>query len=326
MSAILDSLGGLDWQMGLVGLMAMLAVLAGAAAIRATGAPTRDAVIDRLDRAGGGSATPRSTADAPDRGRERFWAMLVRPLAAMARPSRADELGRLRSRLIQGGMRSPFAMEFFVASKLLLAALPTMLVLHINSRVVDGLVFPYDVAAAVWTCSVGFLLPSMWLSSRIKSRQGTIERALPDAMDLMVTCVEAGLGLDAALARVADELAAATPLLASELNLTFLEIQASIPRRDAFRRLSERTGVEDLKQLSAVLTQTEMFGTSIARALRIHSDSMRVRRMQRAEEKANMVGVKMTLPLILCILPALMAVVLGPAVVSIMTHVIGDGN
>ena len=137
-------------------------------------------------------------------------------------------------------------------------------------------------------------------------------------MDLLVTCVEAGLGLDAALARVADEIRLASPLLAQELNLTFLEIQAGIARRDAFRRLSERTGVEDLRQLSAVLTQTEMFGTSIAKALRVHADGMRIKRMQRAEERAASVGVKMTLPLILCILPSLIAVVLGPAMVSMI--------
>jgi tight adherence protein C len=153
-----------------------------------------------------------------------------------------------------------------------------------------------------------------------------IERSLPDAIDLLVTCVEAGLGLDAALSRVAEEITLAAPLLAAELKVTFLEIQASIPRRDAFRRLSERTGVEDLRQLSAVLTQTEMFGTSIARALRVHSEGMRIRRMQRAEEKAAMVGVKMTLPLILCILPTLMAVVLGPAVATIMTKIIQPGQ
>jgi tight adherence protein C len=136
-------------------------------------------------------------------------------------------------------------------------------------------------------------------------------------MDLLVTCVEAGLGLDAALSRVAEEMALAAPLLGRELNVTFLEIQAGVPRRDAFRRLADRTGVEDLKTLSAVLTQTEIFGTSIARALRVHAEGMRVKRMQKAEERAAMVSVKMTFPLILCILPSLIAVVLGPAAAQI---------
>jgi tight adherence protein C len=136
-------------------------------------------------------------------------------------------------------------------------------------------------------------------------------------MDLLVTCVEAGLGLDAAMARVSEEMTLASPILATELNHTFLEVQAGIPRADSFRRLAERTGVEDLRALSAMLIQTDIFGTSVARALRVHSDGMRVKRMQRAEEKAAMVSVKMTIPLVLCILPSLIAVVMGPAVVMI---------
>jgi tight adherence protein C len=138
----------------------------------------------------------------------------------------------------------------------------------------------------------------------------------------MVTCVEAGLGLDSAIFRVAQEISVASPVLGSELNLTYLEIQAGIPRADAFRRLADRTGVEDLRSLSATLIQTDVFGTSIARALRVHGDGMRVRRMQLAEEKTAMVGVKMTFPLILFILPSLIAVIMGPAVVSILNNVI----
>jgi tight adherence protein C len=245
---------------------------------------------------------------------------LLRPFARLVRPTQATELSRLRARLQQAGLRSDHAMELFLASKLLLACAATMTFLYINSRLVSRLAFPLDAAVAVWTCAAFFLAPTFWLGSRISARKLTIERALPDAMDLLVTCVEAGLGLDAALSRVADEMRLAAPLLAQEMNVTFMEIQAGIPRREAFRRLSERTGVEDLRQLSAVLTQTEMFGTSIAKALRVHADGMRIKRMQRAEEKAASVGVKMTLPLILCILPSLIAVVLGPAIASMMAN------
>jgi tight adherence protein C len=145
-------------------------------------------------------------------------------------------------------------------------------------------------------------------------------------MDLMVTCVEAGLGIDAAMARVADEIGLASPLLGAELNLTFLEVQAGVSRPDAFRRLAERTGVEDLRSLSAMLIQTELFGTSVARALRVHAEGMRVRRMQRAEERAAMVGVKMTIPLVLFILPSLISVLLGPAIVSIFETLFTNGG
>jgi len=113
------------------------------------------------------------------------------------------------------------------------------------------------------------------------------------------------------VARVSQEMTLSSPILADELNTTFLEVQAGVTRADSFRRLAERTGVEDLRSLSAMLIQTDIFGTSVARALRIHSDGMRIKRMQQAEEKAAMVSVKMTIPLVLCILPSLIAVVMG---------------
>ena len=145
-----------------------------------------------------------------------------------------------------------------------------------------------------------------------------LEQPLPDAIDLLVTCVEAGLSLDAAMARVSQEMELVAPLLAQELKQTMLEIQAGVKRSDAFHRLSHRTGVEDLKSLSAMIIQTELFGTSVSRALRVHSEGMRTKRMQRAEEKAAMVSVKMTVPLIFFILPSLMVVVMGPAALMII--------
>ena len=320
LEAALSSLG---WETGVLILGATVTVLLVAGGLRAMFASRRDEVIERLDRVVG-----RSDAEDGDGGdgAARVLQKLARPFAWITRPTRANELGRLRQRMVQAGMRSDFALEVFLASKLVLAAVITIAFLQINSRLPRGLSFPLDMAVSVWLCGAAFLLPNLWLSGRVRKRQLLIERSLPDAMDLLVTCVEAGLGLDAALSRVSEEIQLASPLLGSELQLTFLEIQAGVPRREAFRRLAERTGVEDLRQLSAVLTQTEMFGTSIARALRVHGDSMRVKRMQRAEEKAAMVGVKMTIPLIFCILPSLMAVVLGPAVVSIFEKLIKGGK
>jgi tight adherence protein C len=321
MESLQMTLGGLGWEGAALTLAAMTTVVMVAAGIRASFARRGDRVLDRLDR-----ALPRpALADAggEDDGSGRLLSRLARPFAWVARPTRAAELSRLRGRLVQGGLRSEYAMELFLASKLLLAALCTAAFLHINGRFANGLQFPLDAAVAVWLCGAMFFLPSLWLGGRIRKRQLLIGRALPDAMDLLVTCVEAGLGLDAALSRVSEEMELAAPLLGSEMRLTFLEIQAGIPRREAFRRLADRTGVEDLRQLSAVLAQTEIFGTSIARALRVHADSMRIKRMQKAEERAGMVGVKMTLPLVLCILPSLMAVVLGPAMVAIYQNLLG---
>jgi len=214
-------------------------------------------------------------------------------------------------------------MEVLLASKVILGVGLPMLFFQINGRVQNPMQFPLNVALGVWLCGGGYMAPNLWMRSKLQKRQREITHALPDAMDLMVTCVEAGLGLDAAIARVSQELVFVSPVLGSELNLTFLEIQAGIQRGDAFRRLAERTGVEELRGLSAMLIQTEMFGTSVARAFRVHAEGMRIRRMQKAEEKAAMVGVKMTIPLILCILPALMAIVIGPAVVSILENMMG---
>src|SRR6185369_17174063 len=144
-----------------------------------------------------------------------------------------------------------------------------------NSRIFH-VRFPMDMVVPVWTCIVAFFLPNLWLSSKVKERQTQIERALPDAMDLLVTCVEAGLALDSAISRVSEEIGLASQVLGAELNLTFLEVQAGIQRPDAFRRLADRTGVEDLRSLSAMLIQTDMFGTSVSRALRVHADGMRI--------------------------------------------------
>jgi tight adherence protein C len=322
MAALQAALSGLNWEMGLIGLGFMIAILSAAAGVRAMTTPVQNEIVDRIDRVvGRADSTPRGAGATGS-----LLARLARPFVTLLRPTRADEQSRLRTRLVQAGLRSVHAMELFLASKLLLATAATITFLQVNSQLVKRLESPLDIGVTVWLCGAGFMLPSLWLSSRIRTRQQTLERSLPDAMDLIVTCVEAGLGLDAAVARVSDELKLASPLLGFELNQTFLEIQTGIPRRDAFRRLAERTGLDELRQLSAVLTQTEMFGTSIAKALRVQAEGMRIRRMQRAEEKANTVGVKMTLPLILCILPALVAVVLGPAVVSILEHIIKGGG
>ncbi|MCX5799834.1 MAG: type II secretion system F family protein [Candidatus Eisenbacteria bacterium] len=164
----------------------------------------------------------------------------------------------------------------------------------------------------------GYLIPDYWLNYSARRRQKEIVRNLPDALDLMVVCVEAGLGLDASLARVANEMRAASPALSSELLLVTQETKAGKPRAEALRGLTARTGVEDLSSLVAMLVQTDKLGTSVAQALRVHSDSVRTRRRQRAEEAAAKTTVKLVFPLVLCIFPALLAVILGPAVVTII--------
>jgi tight adherence protein C len=304
---------GLPWQILVAVLAALLALITAVLGWRFL-FPRRSEVALRLEPAVG-----------PDPEGERFTgrrkghlAKLLSPLAWLVRPTKAEELSGMRGKMQQAGLRNPHALEVLLGMKVILAVGLPLLFVEINGRLPAPLEFPLNLAIGVWLCGGGYMLPSLWLRSKIASRQRLIAHALPDAMDLMVTCVEAGLGLDAAIARVSQEIVLASPVLGSELNLTYLEIQAGIRRADAFRRLADRTGVEELRGLSAMLIQTEMFGTSVAPAFRVHADGMRIRRMQKAEERAAMVAVKMTIPLILCILPALMAIVMGPAVVAIM--------
>jgi tight adherence protein C len=299
-------------QLALATLGLMIALVAVAAGLRAMFFAAPSEVVQRLERTVGRAEVVERAVGRPGRGLSK----ILQPLSWLARPTKAAELSRLRNRLIQGGLRGPFALETFLATKLILAFVSTIFMLEVNARLLHAR-FPLDMVIPVWTCILAFFLPNMWLSSKIKERQTQIERALPDAMDLLVTCVEAGLALDSAISRVSEEIGLASQTLGAELNLTFLEIQAGVQRPDAFRRLADRTGVEDLRSLSAMLIQTDLFGTSVARALRVHADGMRIRRMQRAEERAAMVGVKMTIPLILFILPSLISVLMGPAMVSI---------
>jgi tight adherence protein C len=164
---------------------------------------------------------------------------------------------------------------------------------------------------------LGAALPDLWLKRAIRTRQERVQLALPDALDLQVVCVEAGLGLDQSLRRIGQELKGTHPELSSELQLLGLELNAGKARAEALRDLARRTEVEDLKSLVAVLIQTDRFGTGIADSLRVFSDSLRTKRRQRAEEFAAKMGVKMIPPLFLFILPATFVVVAGPAIVGI---------
>lgn len=165
---------------------------------------------------------------------------------------------------------------------------------------------------------LGYLLPEMWLVWRVHARQHRLRLSLPDALDLLVICVEAGLGLDQSLLRVAEELRITHPELSDEIALVNLEMRVGKTRLDALRELARRTGLEDIKALVAMLIQTERFGTSVAQSLRVHSDDLRIKRRQRAEELSAKTTVKMVPPLVFFIFPALMVVILGPAVIAIM--------
>ncbi len=173
---------------------------------------------------------------------------------------------------------------------------------------------------------LGFFLPRFLLKRKIAKRQMRIRLGLPDALDLTVICVEAGLGLDQALMRVAQDLDHAHPELSEELRLVNLEMRAGKPRTEAMRNLAQRTGVDDVKSLVAVLIQTDRFGTSIAQALRVHSDALRTERRQRAEEQAAKTTIKLVPPLVVFVLPSVIIVTLGPAVISLIRTVFNQGG
>jgi tight adherence protein C len=231
----------------------------------------------------------------------------------------AGEEGDLRRQLFRAGYRDPSAPYIYVGLRVLLAvALPLALLFTVVPVVQGTRAILMLVAAA----AVGYILPAFVLGRIVHRRQTRIVDALPDTLDLMVVCVEAGLGLNQALMRVGEEMQSVEPVISEEFNQVNLEMRAGTPRTEALKNLVRRTGVEDLGSLVAMLIQTDKFGTSVAKSLRVFSDSMRTRRRQRAEEAAAKTTIKLVFPLALCILPSLLVVVLGPAALHIFEALI----
>jgi tight adherence protein C len=227
-----------------------------------------------------------------------------------ALPLSPSEVSRTRAWLIQAGYRESRHLTVYVGSRLAAALLGMTVVVSISGF--DSPLLMVGVGA------FGFFLPRFGLKRMITKRQHRITLGLPDALDLTVICVEVGLGLDQALQRVGQDLHHAHPELSDELHLVTLEMRAGKPRAEALRNLSERTGVDDIRGLVATLIQTDRFGTSVAQALRVHSDSLRTERRQRAEEQAAKTTIKMVIPLVLFVLPSIIFVTLGPAVIMLV--------
>ena len=224
-------------------------------------------------------------------------------------PQNPSDLGKIRQRLVQAGYRNAEAVTVFFGIRIGMGLL-------LFGLVSSPLLGRRGVLVALCGAALGYLLPNMALGRLAQRRQHRIRLSLPDALDLLVVSVEAGLGIDQAIHRVSDELTLAHPELCGELHLVNLELRAGKPRTEALRNLGERTGVEDLISLTAMLIQTDRFGTSVARSLRVHSDTMRTKRKQRAEEAAAKTGVKMVFPLVFCIFPAVWVVTIGPAAIK----------
>ena len=223
-------------------------------------------------------------------------------------PQSPSEMGKLQKKLVCAGYRNKEALTIFMGIRL--AASITAFAIASSPLVGRPNVF-----LAIGVAAVGYLLPSMVLGRFAKKRQHRIRLSLADVLDLLVVSVEAGLGLDQALQRVGDELSSTHKDLSEELRLVNLEMRAGKARSEALRNLADRTGVDDLTSLAAMLIQTDKFGTSVAQSLRVHSDTLRTKRRQRAEEAAAKTGVKMVFPLVFCIFPAIWVVTIGPAAI-----------
>lgn len=232
------------------------------------------------------------------------WQDLTRLLGRSSK-----DISRLRTRLSRAGFDYPSAPAIYTliefGGPFVLGVIP-LLVLTGQTA--------WFAAAAV--AGLTFFAPGLLIEQRLSRLRREIENGLPDALDLLVVCIEAGSGLDQAILKTADELAIAYPALANELRILTAEIRAGKPRLEAFKNLAQRTKVDDVRSLVAMLVQTDRFGTSIGQALRTHADVSRTKRRQRAEERAQKIGVKLVFPLVLCFFPAFYVVVMGPAVIQ----------
>jgi len=241
----------------------------------------------------------------------------MRRLAAIV-PKSPRELSILRRRLTMAGYRTMNAAVVFSIAKLLSPVVAVLAALSFSSgRQFWGV--------AILAGMLGFMLPELWLARQTRRRQKVIRNGLPDALDLIIVCLEAGSSLDQAIAKTSDELVVAYPALAEELRLVITEIRAGKPRLEAMKNFAARTRVDDVRSLVAMLVQTDRFGTSVAQALRTHAETARTKRRQVAEERAAKLSVKLVFPLVFCLFPALYAVILGPAIIKIVRVFFGMG-
>ena len=273
------------------------------------------------------------------------WQKLVEPLARLAAPpAPADDVetrarrsaqdGRAaehdpgvfvpsahRARFMQAGLRARSAPVVFYATKVALAVgLPLLagLVMRLAAQPMSGVP---TAALLLATALLGLQLPGWWLARCIARRQRSLFEAFPDAIDLVIVCIEAGLGIDAALERTGRDMALRSPVLSDELQLLSAELRLGVARHKALRHLALRTGVEEIRAFAVMLVQTERLGTGVADALRVHAQALRLARERRAEEAAAQLPLKLLFPLLFTLFPALMVVLMGPAVISLVRQV-----
>jgi tight adherence protein C len=277
----------------------------------------QSAATERLKRLGQMSATTATASISlpDDTVAEKFAEKVAAPLSKLLPPS-AAEAAKLQKQLMHAGFRSANAPMVFRAIQVsMLAGLPTAVVV---TCALMGKPLKSAAVGLLIAFVIGFFLPRYVLNRMIKGRQLRVRWGLADALDLMVVSIEAGLGLNAAMVKVSSELKTVHPDISDEFELANLEIRVGRDRDEALRNLAERTGVDDLRSLVAMLIQTDKFGTSVGRAIRAFSDSLRTKRRQRAEQAAQKAAVKLLFPLACFLFPTLFIVILGPALLQLM--------
>jgi tight adherence protein C len=296
--------------LGLLTIAVFLLVSASTALFAVRSRTWRARALERLSTR---SAPPAAALPSPSL----LWRGLVSRIGAVL-PAAPRDLPRVKRRLVRAGFRNPAAPGFLQGARLVASVLMGIgalaAAIH-GGAPVDKLLMATAAAAAF-----GYLAPNQYVSVRIARRQHAIERGLPNALDLMVVCVESGLGIDQTIIQVAKELQVAHPEICDEFTVMNLELRAGKRRPEALHNLADRTGVEDVRKLVAVLVQTDRFGTSVAQSLRGHADYLRTLARQRAEERAAKLAVKLVFPIFFCVLPSLFLVTVGP----VLTRLIRD--
>jgi tight adherence protein C len=276
--------------------------------------PGGDPVTSRLDRLQGGTGAHEIQARRRRQAKSDRLMGVLQTLGQQVGSGRKDTTA-VRRFLIQAGYPDPRAVSIYWATRVSLAV--GLTALGMVGLPLLGFSSGQVLIGIIWFAGMGWVGPTFYVRSRLKARQKEVQLALADMLDMLVVCVEAGLGLNQALVRVADEIEHVSTVMSEQLAMVNLEMRAGTPRDEALKNLAERTGLADIRSLVNMMIQTDRFGTSVADALRVHSETMRTKRRQRAEEAAAKTTIKLVFPLVLLVFPAMFLVVIGPSALAI---------
>jgi tight adherence protein C len=300
----------------LLGGMILVSIALVTYALWPKGAEDGDAIKRRMTGRKATTATEGTRKKAKDSVAKKVMNAVAPIAVTTSSMQNVDQMSKLRMKLCVAGYRSDSATMTFLASKTVVAICAALGA--VAFAWMKGYPFPTAAGIVMVGAGLGFLAPDLWLSSAQSKRKESVSNGLPDTLDMLVISVESGLGLDAAVQRVGDEMREVHPILAEELQVVTIESQMGIPRSEAMSNMALRTGLDEVRSLVAIVNQAERFGTSISRALRNQSEALRVKRRQAAEERAQKTTVKLMAPLILFIFPAILVVLAGPAALKMI--------